>query len=71
MTALPALTIERTDLALPAEDIEAAAAFARNEKAPATRAAYRSDFAMFREWCQGKGQRPAGQPGHGCSLPRP
>ena len=55
MTALLALTIERTDLALPAADIEAAAAFARNEKAPATRAAYRSDFAMFREWCQGKG----------------
>jgi hypothetical protein len=55
MTALPALTIERTDLALPAEDIEAAAAFARNEKAPATRAAYRSDFALFRAWCAGKG----------------
>src|SRR5450755_712049 len=55
MTALPALMIERTDLALPAADIEAAAAFARNEKAPATRAAYRSDFKMFREWCAGKG----------------
>jgi hypothetical protein len=47
--SLPALAIERTDLALPAEDIEAAAVCARNEKAPATRAAYRSDFAMFRE----------------------
>jgi hypothetical protein len=58
MTALPALTIEQTDLALPAADIEAAAAFARNEKAPATRAAYRSDFAMFRKWCQGKGVSP-------------
>jgi site-specific recombinase XerD len=55
MTTLLALTIERTDLALPAADIEATASYARNEKAPATRAAYRSDFAMFREWCQGKG----------------
>src|SRR6202158_3903417 len=55
MTALPALAIERTDVALPAADIEAAAAFARNEKAPATRAAYRTDFALFRGWCDGKG----------------
>src|SRR6202049_3374207 len=56
MTALPALmTTERTDLALPAADLEAAAAFARQEKAPATRAAYRSDFASFRAWCGGKG----------------
>jgi hypothetical protein len=31
MTALPALTIERNDLALPAEDIEAAAGYARSE----------------------------------------
>ena len=49
MTALPVLTIEQTDLALPVEDIEAAAAFARNEKAPATRAT----GAMFR--VEGKG----------------
>jgi hypothetical protein len=34
----------------------AAGLVTRNEKAPATRAAYRSDFAMFREWCQGKGR---------------
>jgi hypothetical protein len=33
MTTLPALTIERTDLA-PAADIEATASYARNEKAP-------------------------------------
>jgi hypothetical protein len=57
MTALPALMIERTDLALPAADVEAAAGYARSEKAPATRAAYRSDFARFRAWCEGKGVR--------------
>src|SRR6516165_2707237 len=55
MTALPALTIERNDLALPAADLEAAAAFARQEKAPATRRAYRSDFAAFRVFCLARG----------------
>jgi hypothetical protein len=55
MTTLPALAIERTDLALPTEDIEAGAGYARSEKAEITRIAYRSDFAIFREWCQGKG----------------
>jgi site-specific recombinase XerD len=52
---LPVLTIEPAVPALPAADIEAAAAFARQEKAPATRAAYRSDFAAFRVWCLAKG----------------
>jgi integrase len=55
MTSLPALAIEATALALPAADLEAAASFARQEKAPATRAAYRSDFAAFRVWCLAKG----------------
>jgi integrase len=55
MTDVPALTIERNDLSLPAADIEAAAAFARNEKAPATRAAYRADFGLFSTWCTVKG----------------
>src|ERR1700730_8629912 len=55
MTAVPALTIERTDVALPAPDLEAAAAFARNEKAPATRAAYRADFRLFPAWGNAKG----------------
>jgi hypothetical protein len=50
MTCLPALVIEATALALPAADLEAAASFARQEKAPATRAAYRRDFAAFRVW---------------------
>jgi hypothetical protein len=34
---------------------EAAASFARNEKAPATRAGYLTEFAMFRAWCENKG----------------
>jgi site-specific recombinase XerD len=55
MTAVPALMIERTDLALPAPELEAAGAFARNEKAPATRAAYRADFRLFGAWCNAKG----------------
>src|SRR6202158_4697151 len=55
MTALPALAIERTDVALPAADIEAAPAFARNKKAPAPRAAYRADFGLFQAWCDAKG----------------
>jgi len=50
MTILPALAIEPTAIALPASDFESAAAFARNEKAPATRAAHRS----VRAWCVGK-----------------
>ena len=55
MTTLPALAIEHSAPALPAADLEAAAAFARQEKAPATRAAYQSDFADFRIWCLSKG----------------
>jgi site-specific recombinase XerD len=41
--------------ALPAADIERAYAFARQEKAPATRAAYKSDFTAFQAWCAGRG----------------
>jgi site-specific recombinase XerD len=55
MTTLPALAIAPTAIALPAADLESAAAFARAEKAPSTRQAYRSDFALFRAWCAGKG----------------
>jgi site-specific recombinase XerD len=54
MTALPAIATEFSTPALPAADLEAAAAFSRQEKAPATRAAYRSDFAAFRVWCLAK-----------------
>ena len=55
IATLPAL-IDRGDLpTLPAEDIERAAAFARQDKAPATRAAYQSDFAAFQAWCAARG----------------
>lgn len=43
--------------ALPATlgpELEEAAGYARAEKAPATRRAYRSDFALFRSWCEAK-----------------
>jgi site-specific recombinase XerC len=36
-------------------EIESAAEYARAEKAAATRRAYRSDFALFRSWCEAKG----------------
>jgi site-specific recombinase XerD len=41
--------------ALPAADIDRAANFARQDKSPATRAAYQSDFAIFRAWCASRG----------------
>src|SRR5258708_30996084 len=41
--------------ALPAADLDRAAAFARQDKAPATRAAYRSDFASFQAFCLSRG----------------
>jgi len=37
--------------ALPAADIEEAVRYAKAEKAPATRRAYRTDFAIFEAWC--------------------
>ena len=43
--------------ALPATlgpELEEAAGYARAEKAAATRRAYRSDFALFRSWCETK-----------------
>jgi integrase len=44
-----------TALAATDVDLLKAMQFARAEKAPATRRAYRSDFAAFQSWCQGKG----------------
>ena len=46
MITLPVLTIEQVETlpALPAADIDRAANFARQDKAPSTRAAYRADF---------------------------
>jgi len=40
---------------LPAVEIDRAAAFARQDKAPATRAAYRTDFAAFQAFCHSRG----------------
>jgi site-specific recombinase XerD len=37
--------------ALPSAEVEAAAAYAKAEKAPATRRAYKSDFDLFCAWC--------------------
>jgi site-specific recombinase XerD len=57
MITLPVLTIDQVETlpALPVEDIDRAAAFARQDKSPATRAAYRSDFEIFRDWCATRG----------------
>jgi site-specific recombinase XerD len=47
--------------ALPAELLEPlrlAADFAQNSKAPATRAAYASDFRIFEAWCHSRGLSP-------------
>src|SRR5215467_11184342 len=41
--------------ALPAADIDRAASYAKQDKAPATRAAYRSDFASFQAFCLSRG----------------
>jgi site-specific recombinase XerD len=41
--------------ALPAADLDRAANFARQDKAPATRAAYKSGFAAFQKWCARRG----------------
>jgi site-specific recombinase XerD len=57
MPTLPALVIDRVEPlpALPTADTDRAAAFARQDKAPATRKAYRSDFAGFQVWCTTRG----------------
>ena len=41
--------------ALPVVDVEAAAAYAKAEKAVGTRRAYKTDFAIFRAWCADRG----------------
>jgi site-specific recombinase XerD len=53
MFTLPALAIDQVETfpALPAADIDRAASYARQDKAPSTRAAYRADFTAFRAWC--------------------
>jgi site-specific recombinase XerD len=56
MNALTILPLGTEQLpALPVEDLDRAANFARQDKSPATRAAYRSDFAAFCRWCLVRG----------------
>jgi hypothetical protein len=57
MTTLPAVSIDQVAPlpALPAADIDRAAAFARQDKAPATRKAYRGDFVSFQAFCLSRG----------------
>jgi hypothetical protein len=54
----PSRTLVLADVsALPATlgpEIESAGQYARAEKAAAARRAYRSDFALFRCWCETK-----------------
>ncbi len=60
--AVPALVTPPCRLVVPTEvverEAEAAAAFARAEKADATRRAYRSDFGRFAAWCAARGAAP-------------
>jgi hypothetical protein len=69
MTALPALTIERTDLALPAADIEAA----RRRQPPARPTGATSPCSAHGARARASAGQPGqpGQPGHGRSVPRP
>jgi hypothetical protein len=52
MDALPILAATEAVPAVPAADFEIAKDFARAEKAPSTRLAYRTNFEQFRRWCR-------------------
>jgi site-specific recombinase XerD len=54
-TAARALSVATNSSTLPAVDIAAAAEYAHAEKAVATRRAYRTDFRIFRVWCDSRG----------------
>ena len=54
-TALVGLPAAPGVLALPVADIEAAASYAKAEKAAATRRAYKTDFSIFQAWCADRG----------------
>jgi site-specific recombinase XerD len=54
-TALVGLQTAPSALALPAADVEAAASYAKAEKAAATRRAYKTDFSIFQAWCADRG----------------
>src|SRR5712691_5513487 len=54
-TALVGLPVAPGALTVPAVEVEAAAAYAKAEKAAATRRAYKTDFAIFQAWCADRG----------------
>ena len=54
-TALVGLPTAPGALALPVAEVEAAASYAKAEKAAATRRAYKTDFAIFQAWCADRG----------------
>lgn len=54
MDQLPAVADTSNLPALMAPELAAAVGFAQAEKATATRRAYKTDFRLFREWCEGK-----------------
>jgi site-specific recombinase XerD len=54
-TALVGLPTAPGVLALPVADVEAAASYAKAEKAAATRRAYKTDFSIFQAWCADRG----------------
>jgi hypothetical protein len=57
-----------------ADEPEALLDFAANEKAPATRRAYRRDFRAFEVWCRSAGSArcpPSLGPSRGTSAPSP
>jgi len=55
-TALAVITEQVAPLpVLPAADIDRAASYAKQDKSPATRAAYRGDFASFQAFCLSRG----------------
>jgi site-specific recombinase XerD len=60
MTTALAVIPKRVDQlpGLPDADIERAASYAKQDKSPATRQAYRSDFTIFQAWCTSRGVRP-------------
>jgi hypothetical protein len=59
IATLPALVVDRLP-ALPTADLDRATSYAKQDKSPATRQAYRADFASFR----GRGVRRRLTPCH-------
>jgi site-specific recombinase XerD len=54
-TVLPAISITCGSSDVPAAEMQAAADYARAEKAAATKRAYSKDFKLFRGWCAERG----------------